>query len=220
MRVIDLSKQDCVVNEYLRELRDTDLQKDRARFRNNLKRVAHVLAYEISKSLTYSPVSVTTPLETMQMNKLSDEVVLGTVLRAGLPFFEGFLECFDKADCAFISAQRVYTDEAKTQVDIQCSYKAAPSIEGKVLILVDPMLATGGSMFAAIEALKRNGTPKRIIIANLVVAPEAIQALQKWLPNHEQIDVYCASLDRKLNEHQYILPGLGDAGDLCYGEKC
>ncbi len=219
MRVIDLSKQDCLVNEYVRELRDVNIQSDRARFRNNLKRVAHVLAYEISKSLTYTPVSVTTPLETMQMNKLKDEVVLGTVLRAGLPFFEGFLECFDKADCAFISAQRVYTDEEKTKVDIQCSYKAAPRLDGKVLIIVDPMLATGGSVYAAIESLKKNGTPKRIILANLVAAPEAIKALQEWMPNNE-IDVYCAVLDRELNSHKYILPGLGDAGDLCYGDKC
>lgn len=218
MRVIDLSKQDSLVNEYVRELRDKSLQTDRARFRKNLQRVAQVMAYEISKTLNYAPTSVTTPLETMQMNKLQDEVVLGTVLRAGLPFFEGFLDCFDKADCAFISAQRKYTDETKTQVEIECSYKAAPCLDGKVLLLVDPMLATGGSMFAAIESLKQNGTPKRVIIACLVGAPEAIDAMQKWMPNNE-IDVYCASMDRQLNSHQYILPGLGDAGDLCYGEK-
>ncbi len=219
MRVIDLAKQNSLMNDFLRELRDKDLQTDRARFRKNLQRVAQVMAYEISRTLTYAPVSVTTPLESMQMNKLQDEVVLGTVLRAGLPFFEGFLESFDKADCAFISAQRVYTDEAKTQVAIQCSYKAAPRLDGKVLLLVDPMLATGGSMYATIESLKNNGTPKRIIIACLVGAPEAIENLEKWMPNND-IDIYCASMDRQLNSHQYILPGLGDAGDLCYGDKC
>lgn len=218
MRVIDLSQQNSLVNEYLRELRDVDVQKDRARFRRNLSRVAHAMAYEISKTLTYAPIEVTTPLEKMQMNRLQDELVLATVLRAGLPFFEGFLDCFDKADCAFISAQRKYKDEAKTQVEIECSYKAAPNLQDKVLVIVDPMLATGGSMFAAIESLKKNGTPRRIILACLVGAPEAIEALQQWLPNNE-IDIYCASMDRQLNSHQYILPGLGDAGDLCYGDK-
>lgn len=219
MQVIDLSKQNSLINEYVRALRDQDLQKDRSHFRNNLRRVAHAMAYEISKTLTYVPASVTTPLETMQMNVLQDEVVLGTVLRAGLPFFEGFLDCFDKAECAFISAQRVYTDETKTNIEIQCSYKASPCLEGKTLIIVDPMLATGGSMYAAIESLKANGTPKRVILACLVGVPEAITAFQQWMPDSE-IEVYCASLDRQLNSHQYILPGLGDAGDLCYGEKC
>ena len=219
MRVIDLSQQVSLVNEYLHDLRDVDRQKDRARFRHNLNRVAHAMAYEISKTLTYAPASVTTPLETTRMEVLKDEVVLATVLRAGLPFFEGFLDCFDKADCAFISAQRKYVDQAKTKVEIDCSYKAAPSLDGKVLLIVDPMLATGGSMYAAIESLKANGTPKRIILACLVGAPEAIEALQQWMPDND-IDVYCASLDRGLNSHQYILPGLGDAGDLCYGEKC
>lgn len=219
MRVIDLSKQNSLMNEYVRALRDQDLQKDRAHFRNNLRRVAHAMAYEMSKTLTYASTTVTTPLETMQMNTLQDEVVLGTVLRAGLPFFEGFLDCFDKAECAFISAQRVYTDETKTKVEIRCSYKASPRLDDKTLIIVDPMLATGGSMYAAIESLRANGTPKRIILACLVGAPEAIKALQEWMPDNE-IDVYCASLDRQLNSHQYILPGLGDAGDLCYGEKC
>lgn len=219
MKVVNLSEQNSLLNEYVRALRDKDLQTDRARFRANLRRVAQVMAYEISKTLTYSSQTVVTPLESMQMNVLQDEVVLGTVLRAGLPFFEGFLDCFDKADCAFISAQRVYVDEAKTKVEIQCSYKAAPRLDGKVLLIVDPMLATGGSMYAAIESLKKNGTPKRIVLACLVAAPEAIEALNQWMPENE-IDVYCASLDRQLNSHQYILPGLGDAGDLCYGEKC
>lgn len=219
MKVINLSEQNSLMNEYVRALRDKELQLDRARFRTNLRRVAHVMAYEISKTLTYTSQEVVTPLESMQMNTLQDEVVLGTVLRAGLPFFEGFLDCFDKADCAFISAQRVYEDEAKTKVEIQCSYKAAPRLDDKVLLIVDPMLATGGSMFAAIESLKKNGTPKRIMLACLVAAPEAIEALKQWMPNNE-IDVYCASMDRQLNSHQYILPGLGDAGDLCYGEKC
>lgn len=219
MRVIDLSQQVSLINEYLHDLRDEERQKDRARFRHNLNRVAQAMAYEISKTLTYVPASVTTPLETTQMEVLQDEVVLATVLRAGLPFFEGFLDCFDKADCAFISAQRKYVDEAKTKVEIDCSYKAAPSLDGKVLLIVDPMLATGGSMYAAIESLKANGTPKRIILACLVGAPEAIEALQQWMPDND-IDIYCASLDRGLNSHQYILPGLGDAGDLCYGDKC
>lgn len=220
MKVINLSAQSSIVNEYLRELRDVHIQSDRMRFRRNLARVAQAMGYEMSKTLTYQPQPVETPLETTTMSCLKDEVVLATILRAGIPFFEGFLECFDKADCAFLSAKRVYTDEAHTQVKIECGYKATPALDGKTLIIVDPMLATGGSMCAGLDLLLENGTPKRIIVAGLIAVPEAVKTLEEWEKNGTELVLYTAAMDERLNEHQYILPGLGDAGDLCFGEKC
>lgn len=220
MKVINLSAQSSIVNEYLKELRDVHIQSDRMRFRKNLMRIAQVMGYEMSKTLTYQPQSVETPLQMTTIDCLKDEIVLATILRAGIPFFEGFLECFDKADCAFLSAKRVYADEAHTQIKIECSYKATPALDGKTLIIVDPMLATGGSMCASLDLLRENGTPKRIIIGSLIAVPEAVKALEEWEKNGTELVLYTAAMDDKLNEHQYILPGLGDAGDLCFGEKC
>ena len=220
MKVINLSAQSSIINEYLKELRDVHIQSDRMRFRKNLMRIAQVMGYEMSKTLTYQPRSVETPLQMTTIDCLKDEIVLATILRAGIPFFEGFLECFDKADCAFLSAKRVYADEAHTQIKIECGYKATPTLDGKTLIIVDPMLATGGSMCASLDLLKENGTPKRIIIGSLIAVPEAVNALEEWEKNGTELVLYTAAMDDKLNEHQYILPGLGDAGDLCFGEKC
>lgn len=220
MKVINLSAQSSIINEYLKELRDVHIQSDRMRFRKNLMRIAQVMGYEMSKTLTYQPQSVETPLQMTTIDCLKDEIVLATILRAGVPFFEGFLECFDKADCAFLSAKRVYADEAHTQIKIECGYKATPALDGKTLIIVDPMLATGGSMCASLDLLKENGTPKRIIIGSLIAVPEAVKALEEWEKNGTELVLYTAAMDEKLNEHQYILPGLGDAGDLCFGEKC
>lgn len=220
MKVINLSAQPTIINEYVKELRDVHIQSDRMRFRKNLMRIAQVMGYEMSKTLTYQPKSVETPLQMTTIDCLKDEIVLATILRAGIPFFEGFLECFDKADCAFLSAKRVYADEAHTQIKIECGYKATPALDGKTLIIVDPMLATGGSMCASLDLLKENGTPKRIIIGSLIAVPEAVKALEEWEKNGTELVLYTAAMDEKLNEHQYILPGLGDAGDLCFGEKC
>lgn len=220
MKVINLSAQPTIINEYLKELRDVHIQSDRMRFRKNLMRIAQVMGYEMSKTLTYQPQSVETPLQMTTIDCLKDEIVLATILRAGVPFFEGFLECFDKADCAFLSAKRVYADEAHTQIKIECGYKATPALDGKTLIIVDPMLATGGSMCASLDLLKENGTPKRIIVGSLIAVPEAVKALEEWEKNGTELLLYTAAMDNKLNEHQYILPGLGDAGDLCFGEKC
>lgn len=220
MKVINLSAQPTIINEYVKELRDVHIQSDRMRFRKNLMRIAQVMGYEMSKTLTYQPKSVETPLQMTTIDCLKDEIVLATILRAGIPFFEGFLECFDKADCAFLSAKRVYADEAHTQIRIECGYKATPALDGKTLIIVDPMLATGGSMCASLDLLKENGTPNRIIIGSLIAVPEAVKALEEWEKNGTELVLYTAAMDEKLNEHQYILPGLGDAGDLCFGEKC
>lgn len=220
MKVINLSAQSSIINEYLKELRDVHIQSDRMRFRKNLMRIAQVMGYEMSKTLTYQPKSIETPLQMTTIDCLKDEIVLATILRAGIPFFEGFLECFDKADCAFLSAKRVYADEAHTQIKIECGYKATPALDGKTLIIVDPMLATGGSMCASLDLLKENGTPKRIIVGSLIAVPEAVKALEEWEKNGAELVLYTAAMDEKLNEHQYILPGLGDAGDLCFGEKC
>lgn len=220
MKVINLSAQPTIINEYLKELRDVHIQSDRMRFRKNLMRIAQVMGYEMSKTLTYQPQPVETPLQMTTIDCLKDEIVLATILRAGVPFFEGFLECFDKADCAFLSAKRVYADEAHTQIKIECGYKATPALDGKTLIIVDPMLATGGSMCASLDLLKENGTPNRIIIGSLIAVPEAVKALEEWEKNGTELVLYTAAMDEKLNEHQYILPGLGDAGDLCFGEKC
>jgi uracil phosphoribosyltransferase len=219
MKVINLSEQPSLLNQYLKEMRSVDIQKDSMRFRRNIERIGEVMSVEISKHLTYTVEQVQTPLATAHMEVPQDQVVLGTILRAGLPLHQGFLNMFDHAENAFISAYRRETIGRKgvEKLEIVSEYLAAPSIEGKTLILVDPMLATGLSMEVAYKALLTHGTPKHVHVACVFGTPQAIDYLSENMP--ENTTLWCAVIDPVLNEKKYIVPGLGDAGDLCFGEK-
>ena len=219
MKVINLSEQPSLLNQYLKEMRSVDIQKDSMRFRRNIERIGEIMAYEISKHLTYSVEQIQTPLAVAHMEVPQDEVVLGTVLRAGLPMHQGFLNMFDHAENAFISAYRKETigRRGDDKIEIVSEYMAAPSVEGKTLLLVDPMLATGLSMEVAFKALLSHGTPKNVHVACIFLTPQAIQYLSDNMP--ENATLWCAVIDPILNEHKYIVPGLGDAGDLCFGGK-
>ena len=218
MKVFDLGVRDTVLNQYVAELRDVNVQTDRMRFRRNVQRIGHVMAYEISKTLVYEPISVQTPLATATASIPVDDIVIGTVLRAGLPFHQGFLDIFDKAGNAFLSAYRYYTDRECRNIDVHIEYIASPNLDGCTFIIVDPMLATGESLELAYKAFLSKGKPRRIILASVIAANEGIEHLQKTFPT-EEVELYCAAIDPELNEHRYIVPGLGDAGDLMYGEK-
>lgn len=217
MEVIDFSKSNSVINQYMSELRDKTMQKNRLLFRHNIERIGELMAYELSKTLTYKPKTITTPLGTIDIPLPKDDIVLGTVLRAGLPFHQGFLNIFDRADNAYVSAFRMYINREHTEVGIQADYIAAPGVKGKTLIIADPMLATGGSMAAAIEALMMSGRPKKIHICCVIAAPEGIEVVKEALP--EDATIWCAAIDQGMNEQKYIVPGFGDCGDLCFGEK-
>lgn len=219
MKVINLSEQPSLLNQYLKEMRSTEVQKDSMRFRRNIERIGEIMAVEISRHLTYAVEQVQTPLAVAEVQVPQDKIVLGTLLRAGLPMHQGFLNMFDQAENAFISAYRKETigRRGEMQIEIVSEYLAAPSIEGKTLILVDPMLATGLSMEVGYKALLSHGTPKNVHIACLFGTPQAIEYLQANMP--EEVTLWCAVIDPMLNEKKYIVPGLGDAGDLCFGEK-
>jgi uracil phosphoribosyltransferase len=219
MKVINLTEKPSLLNQYVKELRSVDVQKDSMRFRRNIERIGEVMAVEISRHLTYAVEQVQTPLAVAEMLVPQDQVVLGTLLRAGLPMHQGCLNMFDKAENAFISAYRKETvgRRGETEIEIVSEYLAAPNIEGKTLILVDPMLATGLSMEVAYKALLSHGTPKNVHVACLFGTPQAINYLSENMP--EDTTLWCAVIDPVLNEKKYIVPGLGDAGDLCFGEK-
>lgn len=217
MRIIDFSKTNSIINKYLSEMRDEEYQKNRLLFRNNIMRIGEMEAYEISKTMDYREKTVKTPLGTCNVNVPEDKVVLATIFRAGLPFHNGFLNIFDHAGNAFVSAYREYTDEAHTEVGIHVEYLATPNIDNTNLIIADPMLATGGSMEMGYKALITKGTPKHIHVACVLAAPEGIEHIKKVFP--ENTTIWCAAIDEGLNEHKYIVPGFGDAGDLCYGNK-
>lgn len=221
MRVINLSEQNSLLNQYLREIRDVNIQKDSLRFRRNIERIGEVMAIELSKELNYQTTDVQTPLGVAKVNTIADQVVLGTILRAGLPLHQGFLNMFDGAENAFLSAYRrmgrnVHGEE---QLEIVAEYMAAPSIEGKTLILVDPMLATGMSMEVGYLALLKHGTPRHTHLCCTIASEKAIDYMRETLGGNENITLWCAAVDPVLNEKKYIVPGLGDAGDLCYGIK-
>jgi uracil phosphoribosyltransferase len=217
MKVINLSEQRTVVNQYMSELRDKSYQKNRLLFRNNIERIGMMMAFELSKTLQYKEKTITTPLGTIDIPLVKDDLLIATVLRAGLPFHEGFLSVFDHAASAFVSAYRMYTNREHTEVGIHTEYMAAPSAKGKTLVIVDPMLATGGSMVAAYEALLRTGRPAQVHIACVIAAPEGVEMLRQNVA--DDTTLWCAAIDPGMNEHKYIVPGFGDCGDLCYGEK-
>lgn len=216
MKVINLSETNSVLNRFVAELRDIQIQKDRLRFRRNIERIGEIMAYEISKDFTYSSKEILSPLGTAVMNTPDDDVVVSTILRAGLPFHQGFLSYFDYAGNAFVSAYRKYKD--RLNFDIHIEYIASPKLENKTLIITDPMLATGTSMEMAYQALLTKGEPAHIHIASIIASKQAVEYVQKNMPP-EKTTVWIAAVDNDLDEHSYIVPGLGDAGDLAYGEK-
>jgi uracil phosphoribosyltransferase len=218
MKIINLSEQNSILNQYLAEIRDQEYQLNRMVFRNNIQRIGEYMAMEMSKTFTYTAREVISPLGTAVVNLPQDQLVVATILRAGLPFHQGFLNIFDHAENAFVSAYRVYTNREHTEVGIHTQYMASPSIEGKTLIITDPMLATGGSMAAGYEALLKNGKPKAIHIASIIATPEGIDVVKKAIPE-ENATLWVAVIDPGMNVNKYIVPGFGDCGDLCYGEK-
>lgn len=218
MTIINLSEQQTIVNLYMAELRDKKYQQNRLLFRNNIERIGQCMAYEISKKIEYKTKTITTPLGTIDIPLPKNDIIVATVLRAGLPFHHGFLHVFDHADNAFVSAYRMYTNREHTQVGIHTEYMASPSVKGKTLIIADPMLATGGSMAAAYEALLKTGTPKQVHIASVIATQEGIDVVCDAIGERDAT-IWCAAIDPGMDEHKYIVPGFGDAGDLCYGEK-
>ena len=206
------------MNQFVAELRDVNIQKDRMRFRNNVQRIGSLMAYEISKTLRYQEVDVETPLATAKVRLPYDNVVIGTVFRAGLPVHQGFLDIFDKAGNAFLSAYRYYTDRECNNIDVHIEYIATPDLTHKTFILVDPMLATGESLILAHNAFITKGVPRRIVLASVIATEEGIARLNDKFPAND-IVLYTAAIDPILNNRKYIVPGLGDAGDLMYGDK-
>ncbi len=217
MEIIDFSKEKSLVSQYMAELRDTAIQQDRMRFRRNLERIGEIMAYEISKRVNYELTDVTTPLGTSKCHKITDDIVLATILRAGLPFHNGFLNYFDKAQNAFVSAYRKYR-QASDRFDIHIEYIACPRIDGKTVIISDPMLATGSSMELSYQALLTKGKPAHIHVASVIASQQAIDFVKAHFPE-EKTTVWVGVVDPELNAHSYIVPGLGDAGDLAFGDK-
>ena len=217
MEIINLCEHNSLVGQFMSEIRDKNLQQERLRFRTNIQRLGQIMAYEISKRLQYNTVDVETPLGVKQCNVPDDKVVLSSILRAGLPFHEGFLSYFDTAENAFVSAYRDYIGESDDFV-VHIEYIASPRLDGKTLVLVDPMLATGSSMELAYKALLTKGQPAHIHVASVVATPQAIETVSKHLPS-DKTTLWTCDIDNELNEHSYIVPGLGDCGDLLYGEK-
>lgn len=212
----NLSTTKSLIGNFLSEIRSVEIQKDPLRFRKNFERIAEIMAYEVSKTLTFKTISVTTPLAIANLDVITEQPVLATILRAGLSMHQGMLNYFDKADSAFISAYRRHSSEE--EFDIHVEYLAAPTIDNKVVIISDPMLATGSSMVTVYKALLKQGNPSKIIVVSAIATQEAIDLVQKHLPLNT--DIWVAAIDSELTAQSYIVPGLGDAGDLAYGIKC
>jgi uracil phosphoribosyltransferase len=216
MRIINFAETHSVLNQYIAEIRDVKIQNDRLRFRRNIERIGEIMAYEISKSLTYSTKTVETPLGIAPVSTPDNPLVISTILRAGLPFHHGFLNYLDRAENAFVSAYRKYKDTLKFDINIE--YIASPRIDGKTLIITDPMLATGGSMELTYQAMLTKGTPAEIHVASIIASRQAVEHVMQTFPA-DKTTVWCAAIDPEINAHSYIVPGLGDAGDLAFGEK-
>jgi uracil phosphoribosyltransferase len=213
--VIELSKENSLFCHFITELRDVHVQKDSLRFRRNLERIGEVFAYEISKRLEWKPVETVTPLGISKGHSLAAQPVLATILRAGLPLHQGLLNYFDKAENAFISAYRKSTGD--NTFEIKLEYFASPDLNGKVVILSDPMLASGHSILAAYHSIMQHGTPSHIHIVAIIGSQEGVAYARKNLPAN--VTLWLGAIDPELNSHAYIVPGLGDAGDLAFGVK-
>lgn len=219
MKTINLSLQSTLINQYVAELRNVDVQNDRMRFRQNLRRIGQCMAFEISKTFEYSEKEVVTPLGTAKVCTPDNQVVVGTVFRAGLPMHEGMLDMLDGAGNAFVSAYRYYKDKECSVVDVHIEYIATPRLDGRTLIIADPMLATGESMELALKAFCTKGTPSCTHLACIIACEQGVAHLQQAFADRDDITLWCAVVDPVLNDHKYIVPGLGDAGDLAYGGK-
>ncbi|WP_274476432.1 uracil phosphoribosyltransferase [Mangrovimonas aestuarii] len=217
MQIHNLSLNNSILNKFVSELRDSNIQRDQMRFRRNIERIGEIMAYEISKTFGYRPTSITTPLGNSSINLPEDDVVICSVLRAGVPLHNGLLNYFDTAESAFISAYRHHNSENPEEFEIIIEYLACPDLTDKTLILADPMLATGQSLAAAFDALKPHGTPKAMHLACVIGATQGIDYIKSHVPS--QTSLWIAAVDNKLNNYGYIIPGLGDAGDLAFGEK-
>lgn len=210
-----LDQKNSILNKFIAEIRDEEIQKDSMRFRRNIERIGEILGYELSHSLEFEKTTVTTPLGTKIVNLPKQDVVLCSILRAGLPLHNGLLNYFDEAENGFISAYRKHINE--TEFEIVVEYFASPNLDGKILILADPMLATGRSIASVYEGLKKHGTPKEIHLACVIGSKEGIEYVKKHFP--ENTKLWIGTVDDKLNDKGYIVPGLGDAGDLSFGYK-
>lgn len=215
MKVVNFAVTPSLMSRYLLEMRSIELQRDPMRFRRNLERAGEIMAYEISKNIAYRQIEVQTPLDVAVCDTPEDQIVLGTIFRAGVPFHQGFLSYFDYAENAFVSAYRKYKE--KENFDICIEYLASPRLDGKTLILVDPMLATGASMELSYRALLTKGTPAKLHLAAVIASKQAVDYLNDVMP--EDCTLWVGVIDDQINPHSYIVPGLGDAGDLAYGVK-
>ena len=216
MKVINFADQHSLASQYLAEMRDVNVQTDSLRFRRNLERLGEIMAYEISKTLKYKEVDIQTPLAVAGCPMIDDKVVLATIFRAGLPFHQGFLNFFDHAENAFVSAYRKYKE--KENFDVCIEYLASPRLDGKTLIICDPMLATGASMELSSRALLTKGQPAHIHVASVIASSAAVEYIRKTFPE-DRTTIWVGVIDPEINSHSYIVPGLGDAGDLAYGTK-
>ena len=216
MIVHHLLKQNSVLNTFLKEIRDQDIQKDSMRLRRNLERIGEILSYELSKELSYSEEKIFTVLGEKNVNVIHNDLVICSILRAGLPLHQGILNYFDTAENAFISA---YRNQTKNEIDfdIKVEYFATPALDGKTLIIADPMLATGKSMVTVYEAIKKYGLPKKIHIVSVIGSEFGVNFIKNHFPKNTEL--WIADIDKILDEKGYIVPGLGDAGDLSYGPK-
>lgn len=216
MHIHYISEENSILNHFLTQLRDVNIQKDSMRFRKNIERIGEIMAYELSKTLDYKNIDVQTPMGIKKTTTIAEPVVLCSILRAGLALHQGFMNFFDDAENGFVSAYRHHYDN-DDKFEILVEYQAAPSFEDKNLILIDPMLATGQSLVAVLNQLHLEQKPKEIHIAVVIAAPEGIAFLEENLPKN--CHLWVAALDDKLDDKKYIVPGLGDAGDLAYGSK-
>ncbi len=217
VKIVEFDAFNSIINNFVAEVRNVEVQGDRMRFRKNLERIGELMAYEISKTLDYEKVTVTTPLAEKDTNILVDQPVLATILRAGVPMHQGFLNIFDKADNAFIAAYRKY--DKNEDYEIRIEYYSAAKIDGRVLILVDPMLATGSSMVQCLEGLLHGEMkPKKLHLVSIIASAEGVDYVKKKLSKYDAT-LWVGSIDDELTAKAYIVPGLGDAGDLAYGEK-
>jgi uracil phosphoribosyltransferase len=216
MNIHYISEENSIINQFLCQIREVTIQKDSMRFRRNMERIGEIMAYEISKKLSYKTMSITTPLGIKNTSEIEDKIVLCSILRAGLTLHQGFLNYFDDAENGFISAYRNHYNSDEN-FDILVEYQAVPNMNNKTLVLVDPMLATGRSLVVVLNKILAAHQPKEIHIAVIIAAPEGIKYATENLPKN--CHLWVASLDEKLNEKNYIIPGLGDAGDLAYGNK-
>lgn len=216
MKIFNLSEQNSILNSFISELRDVNIQKDSMRFRRNIERIGEILGYEMSKSLQYNATTIETPLGNCEINLLNNDIVLCSILRAGVPLHNGLLNYFDDAENAFISAYRHHKKDPDS-FEIIVEYLACPSLENKTLILADPMLATGQSMLATFEALKPFGKPKKVHLVSVIGAQEGVDFVNKNFS--EDTNLWIATIDSELSDKGYIVPGLGDAGDLAFGKK-